>query len=310
MPGGFILALLLLSGCAAPLQSTKLLDAPPAGLARAVELEQVPFFPQERYQCGPAALATVLSWSGAEVKPDDLIAEVYLPRRQGSLQIELAAAARRHGRVPYVLDKDIRAVLTEVQAGHPVLVLLNLGLSWYPRWHYAVVAGFDLDRDRVILRSGTERRDVMSLELFERTWRRGERWAMVVMPPGELPGTARELPYLQSVLPFEETAAWDTAAQAYAGAWRLWPDSVGAGMGLGNSEYERGEYAAAAAAYRKLLARHSGFAPALNNLAQALARMGDLASAEHYAKEAIAIGGAESKIYADTLQDIHRRMEP
>jgi tetratricopeptide (TPR) repeat protein len=252
----------------------------------------------------------MLNWSGVTISPEDLVGEVYLPQRQGSLQVELTAAARRHGRVPYVLDKDIRAVLTEVQAGHPALVLLNLGLSWYPRWHYAVVAGFDLHSDRVILRSGTERRDVMSLELFERTWRRSERWAMVVMPPGELPSTARELPYLQSVLPFEETGAWDTAAQAYAGAWRQWPDSVGAGMGLGNSEYGRGEYAAAAEAYRKLLARYSGFAPALNNLAQALAQMGDLAAAEHYAKEAIAIGGAERKIYADTWQDIHRRMEP
>ena len=308
LPGGVILILLLLGGCAAPLQSAKLLGAPPAELSRAVELEQVPFFPQERYQCGPAALATVLTWSGVRVDPRDLVPEVYLPQRKGSLQVELTAAARHHGRVPYVLDQDIQSLLSEVQAGHPVVVLLNLGLSWYPVWHYAVVVGFDLSRDRLVLRSGRQRRELLSLEVFERTWRRGERWAVVVMPPGELPSTARELPYLRAVLPFEQAGAWQTAARAYAAAWQRWPDSAGAGMGLGNSEYGRGDFAAAAAAYRRLLARRPGFAPALNNLAQTLAESGDLAAAERYAREALAAGG-QNKVYAETLQAIRSRME-
>jgi tetratricopeptide (TPR) repeat protein len=307
LPGGLVMVVLL-GGCAAPLQSTGLLSAPPPDLARAAELEQVPFFPQERYQCGPAALATVLTWSGVAVEPEDLVSEVYLPRRKGSLQIELTAAARRHGRVPYVLAPDVQAVLAEVRDGHPVVVLLNLGLSWYPVWHYAVVVGFDLARDRVVLRSGTLRRDLLSLELFERTWRRGDRWSLVVMPPDQLPGTAREVPYLRAVLPFEQAGAWRTAARAYAAAWRHWPDSVGAGMGVGNSEYGRGDYAAAAAAYLRLLQRHPGFAPALNNLAQSLAASGDLKAAERYAEQALAVGGMQSKIYAETLQEIRGRM--
>jgi len=309
MPGGAVLALLLLlGGCAAPLQSARLLDTPPAELSLAAELTEVPFFPQERYQCGPAALATVLTWSGAEASPEDLLSEVYLPQRRGSLQAELSAASRHHGRVPYVLEPDVQAVLAEVQAGHPVVVLLNLGLSWYPRWHYAVVVGFDLRRDLLIMRSGTERRDVISLETFEWTWRRAGRWAMVVMPPAELPRTARELPYLQAVLPFEQAGAWETAGTAYAAAWRQWPESVGAAMGLGNSEYNRGDYAAAAETFRRLLASHPGFAPALNNLALSLAQSGDLAAAEHYAAEAVAAGGAQREVYAETLREIHARM--
>lgn len=307
LPGGLVMAMLL-GGCAAPLQSTGLLSAPPPDLARTVELQQVPFFPQERYQCGPAALATVLTWSGAAVDPEKLVSEVYLPRRKGSLQIELTAAARRHGRVPYVLAPDVRAVLTEVRDGHPVVVLLNLGLSWYPVWHYAVVVGFDLARDRVVLRSGTLRRDQLSLELFERTWRRGGRWAVVVLSPEQLPGTAQEAPYLRAVLPFEQAGAWRTAARAYASAWRRWPDSAAAGMGVGNSEYGLGDYAAAAAAYLRLLQRHPGFAPALNNLAQSLTESGDLTAAERYAEQALAAGGAQSKIYAETLREIRGRM--
>ena len=42
---------------------------------RAVELAQTPFFPQDRYQCGPAALATVLGAAGVHVTPEELVPE-------------------------------------------------------------------------------------------------------------------------------------------------------------------------------------------------------------------------------------------
>ena len=304
-----LLIVMLLCGCAAHLQASRLLSSPPAGFSRAVELRQVPFFPQERYQCGPAALATVLKWSGVSITPEQLTDEVYLPARHGSLQVELTAAARHHHRVPYVLAPDLQAVLEEVRDGHPVLVLLNLGLSWYPVWHYAVVVGFDLQRDVIVLRSGTKRRDELSLELFERTWRRSKRWAVVVTTPAELPATAQQLPFLRTVLAIEQLGDWQTATQAYAAAWQRWPDSSGAGMGVGNSAYAGGDYAAAATAYRRLLTRHPGFAPALNNLAQTLAKMGKTAAGEHYAEEAVAAGGAQQEIYLETLREIRNHME-
>lgn len=307
---GGVLAALLLSGCAGTLQSSGLLRGPPAGLTQPVELSQVPFFPQQRYQCGPAALATALSWSGASVSPDELVPEVYLPARRGSLQLELAAAARRHGRVPYPLAGEVATLLREVEAGHPVLVLENLGLSWYPRWHYAVIVGFDLSRDLIVLRSGMQRREGLSLEVFERIWRRGGSWAITVTVPEDLPQTAAELPYLRAVLPFEETAQWRTAARAYAAAHRRWPHSIGAAMGLGNSRYALHDYPAAAEAFRSLLAEHPGYGPALNNLAETLAATGDLVSAEAYARAAVEAGGDEQGVYRQTLRSIQDRLPP
>ena len=38
-----------------------------------IELDQTPFFPQEKYQCGPAALTTVLAMSGADVRLDEIV---------------------------------------------------------------------------------------------------------------------------------------------------------------------------------------------------------------------------------------------
>ena len=64
---------------------------------RAVELTETDFYPQTTDQCGPAALATVLNTTGMQVLPADLAPSLYIPGRQGSLQIELMAATRSYG---------------------------------------------------------------------------------------------------------------------------------------------------------------------------------------------------------------------
>ena len=92
----------LLTGCASIPPSVSELPE----TARAIELEDTPFYPQERYQCGPAALTTVLVQSGAGASLEAIVDKVYLPGRQGSLQVELLAATRTEGRLPYVIDGD------------------------------------------------------------------------------------------------------------------------------------------------------------------------------------------------------------
>jgi len=51
-------------------QTAELRRALPQGLPERTELREVPFFPQEEFQCGPAALATVLAASGVKVTPE------------------------------------------------------------------------------------------------------------------------------------------------------------------------------------------------------------------------------------------------
>lgn len=303
---GTVFFLLLLTGCSAPLQSVRLLESPPPELPQKIELEQTPFYPQQRYQCGPAALATVLESSGVAISPEALVPEVYLPEREGSLQLEIIASARRHGRVPYPLAPQMSALLEEVESGHPVLVLQNLGLSWIPRWHYAVAVGYDLQQGQITLRSGEEKRRQISLETFERTWRRSNYWAIVVLPPDQLPSTADELPYLRSVLPFEQLGNWQMAQTAYRTATTHWPKSTGAYLGLGNASYMLKQLSAAESAYRTAIDIDNQFAPALNNLAQTLAEMGKWKEAEHYAL--LAVKQDDVKAYQETLNQIQRHL--
>ena len=296
---------LLLGGCAT--LDAERLEESARDLPRAVEQRDVPFHPKQAYQCGPAALATALNSTGVEVTPETLTAQVYLPARQGSLQAELLGATRRHGRIPYVLHPRLDDLLRELAAGRPVVVLQNLAFAWYPKWHYAVAVGYDLDRDEIILRSGTTRRHALALKTFERTWRRGDGWAMVTLAPGELPATGDELAYLESVVAFERLGDHGASASAYRAATERWPQSVSAWLGWGNSLYADGDKTGAAMAFRELVARHPQAAVGYNNLAQTLADMGRFDEAEAMARRAVALGGPWRAQYEQTLAEIRRQ---
>lgn len=302
---GLWLALALLTGCATP-QTDRLLGTASA-LAAPVEIVSVPFYAQEAYQCGPAALAMTLNWSGLEVTPDALVSQVYLPARQGSLQAEMLAASRRHRRVPYVLPPQLESLLAEVASGHPVIVLQNLALPWYPRWHYAVVVGFDLAGGELILRSGLEARHRVPLATFEHTWARADYWAAVVLPPEKLPGTAEEGRYLESVVALERLPDWETASTAYRTALKRWPKSLVARLGLGESRYRLGDLAGARETFEHATRDHPDSAPALNNLAHVLMEIGELARAEAAARRAVDLGGPHADTYRSTLEEIRMR---
>jgi hypothetical protein len=291
-----------LTGCATP-QVAALLARPVTALPERVELTRVPFFPQEAYQCGPAALATALVHAGSETTPDALVPLVYLPVREGSLQAEMLAAARRHGRVAYRLAPRLEDVLREASDGTPVIVLQNLALDLVPRWHYAVVVGYDLPREEIILRSGTTSRAVMKLGTFERTWARGEHWAMLALAPERLPATASEDRYVAAVAALERVAP-GAARRAYVTAIERWPGSLAARIGQGNAAYALRDLAGAEAAYREAIRRHPEAADAWNNLAQTLHELRQRDEALAAARRAVDIGGPRLAQYHATLQAI------
>lgn len=262
---------LVLLGCA---PGQPVLRDGAAGGQGAVELRETPFFPQEVYQCGPAALATVLVSAGKPTTPQALAEQVYLPGRRGSLQVELLGATRRQGLLPYPIDPALPALVEELRAGRPVLVLLDLGIPLYPVWHYAVVVGHDPSRRTLILRSGSTPRKVMSERRFLAAWGRGRSWGLVVLRPGELPAAPNRSRYLEAAAALEAAGQHAAAESAYRGALEAWPDDPAALLGIGNSLYGRGDLAGAERAYRRLLAARPGSIAAYNNLAQVLADRG------------------------------------
>ncbi len=306
--GLFFVVAMLLSGCAsmAP-QTYALKNHPPSGLPARAERVDVSFFPQKAYQCGPAALATVLTDAGVPIPTDALVEEVYLPGRRGSLQVEMLAATRRHGVVAYELTPSLTDLLAEVAAGNPVVVLENFGVPIYPLWHYAVVVGYDIDAGRIILRSGLKRRESMPFVLFERLWSHAGYWAMLALPPSRLPATATEPRYLSAALALEKSGQLQIAKRAYTTLLTRWPRSLGGLMGLGNTTYALGEIGEAEQAFRKATLDHEGSAAAFNNLAQALADQGRYPEALDAARQAVQLGGNVLATSQATLDQIEKK---
>ena len=267
-------AALLLAGCGTLIPQTVGLRTDwPAGVPRQVEMTQVPFYPQDEYQCGPAALAMAMTYAGAPVQPRDLVDEVWLPARQGSLQLEMLAAPRRHGLVSYRLDPRYGDLLREVAAGHPVIVLQDVGML-LPEWHYAVVNGFDYATGTIFLRSGLTMRQQMPFSYFERTWLAGKYWAMVVTKPDDIAASATEARWLDALLGLARGGQEEAAVKGYAAALGRWPDSLPAAVGLANHLHARGALDDAAGVLRTALQQHPQSVIVLNNLAQTLSDQG------------------------------------
>jgi tetratricopeptide (TPR) repeat protein len=279
-----------LGGCAA-VQTERLRSATPADLPRHAELAGTPFFPQTEYQCGPAALATALAGLGLAADPARLAEQVFLPARTGTLQIEMVAGARRQGAVATRIPATLEAALREISMGRPVVVLQNLGLSWYPAWHYAVLVGHDLDAGDVLLRSGTTEREVLPMKTFEHTWVRAGAWGIVLTRPGDWPATATEGAIVEAAVGFERAAPPADAVLAYRGALRRFSSNLSLQMGLGNALYAAGDKPGAAEAFRRAAQDHPAEAVPQINLSATLLDLGDRAGATTAARAALARAG-------------------
>jgi hypothetical protein len=302
---------LALSGCASMWpQTAELRRALPQGIPESTELREVPFFPQEAYQCGPASLATVLAASGVKVTPEDLLPQVYLPERKGSLQVEMLAAARRHGVVSYQLAPRFEDLLRELAAGNPVIVLQNLSVG--DGWHYAVAVGYDYDGGRLVLRSGTTERELMPFTVHEVVWKRSNYWAMVALPPDRIPATAEEGRWLSAVAAMERTGNAASARVAYTSFLKRWPENLSAAVGLANAHYALGALPDAERVLREAMKRAPDSVIVLNNLAQTLSDQGKNEEAlpliEHAVERTASTASPYSKAVLETRDTIRRRL--
>jgi len=287
-----------------PPQALRPLDSQQQIWPRRALIANVPFFPQEDFFCGPATLATAFNFYDIEVTQDTVSKAVYTPGLKGSLQVEMLAATRNRGLLAYELSPSLESLLAEVAAGHPVIVLQNLGLNWLPSWHYAVVIGYDLNENEIVLHSGTRRSYSMPLNTFEFTWARSDRWALVPLPPQALPEDNNPRRALKAANDLEKSGQFAAARLAYQAAVRRWPHNLVAHMGLGNTNFALGDPGAAFAAYRTAIQIDPGAAAAYNNLAVSLLELNCLAAARDAIDCAVHLDYNQSAEIQDTLEQI------
>ena len=143
-----------------------------------------------------------------------------------------------------------------------------------------------------------------SLDTFEHTWQRGDYWALVVLPPGRLPETARETAVLRAAVGLERARRLDEAETAYDAVLGRWPGSLGAFMGLGNTRYGLKDLSGAEDAFRRAIAAHPGEPAPWNNLAYVLDGQGRKAEAIAAARQAVQLAGENAAPYRETLEEL------
>ncbi len=259
-----LLAFSWLAGCAAPFNPDERLtvDVPTRATVAGVPLIQ-----QEAFYCGPTSIAMVMQWSGHDVTQDDIASLAFSPGAGGTYLADMIGSARRKGQLAVEIN-NFDALLTEINAGHPVIVFQNLGLGIAPVWHYGVVTGYDLQRDEVYLNSGQLDQMVMPFALFERTWRRGDFWGLVVLPPADLPVSVSETNVLQAAAALERVEQYRSAETLYETGAARWPDNWLWQFGLGNARYAQGDLRGARQALRQARRIAPDIPEIRNNLAQ------------------------------------------
>jgi tetratricopeptide (TPR) repeat protein len=283
-----LILLLGISACATTPQTRQLLDHPPE-IPSSVELKDVPFYPQQKYQCGPAALATVINYYQQSTTPEQLLPMVYIPKLKGSLQAEMLAAVRQYKLLAIEQDGQLSSILKEVAAGHPVLVLQNLGYGFYPFWHYSVIVGYDLAEQQFIMRSGEIERLLRPFSVFERTWARSSYWSVVAVPPDVMPKSATQKGFTQAAVALEPKLQPELSAKMYRNGHSRWPQSYVLLMGQANATFAQKDYAKAEALYQRATELDKQRAEGWNNLAYAQLYQGKLEAAISSVNQAVGL---------------------
>ena len=265
----FLLAAVLLAGCT---QTGARVVEVNRGTPPRATVAGVPLIRQDDFHCGPASLAMVMQWSGLKATQAEIAAQSFSPGARGTYLADMTGAARRRGRLAVGLS-EFSGLLDEIAAGHPVIVFQNLGLNWAPKWHYAVAVGYDLDAGEVILHSGELDRMVMPTGLFLRTWRRGENWGLVVLPPDRLPAGGDQWEILKAAAALERTGQHRAAEMVYATGAARWSQSWLWPFGQGNARYQQGDLAGARRALQRAAAIDPSIPEIRHNLAQVKAEL-------------------------------------
>lgn len=289
--GGVIL-LVILQGCALRAVQTEELRKQPPPVPASHALSYVPFIEQSAGYCGPATLTMGLQAAGRLVTLAEIGPQVYTPGMRGSLQNDMIGSARRAGMMAIPIQ-GMNALVREIAAGNPVVVFENLALL--PRWHYALVFGYDLTGERVLMHSGPDANLWVGFRDFENDWQLGEYWGLVLFAPGKLSATASELEHLQAAAALENLQKNPEARLAYSAILGRWPTSLPARIGLGNIAFRGKAFRDAVGFLKDATVLAPTNASAWHNLALAQAAAKQPKDAKKSAAEALRLASAQER---------------
>ncbi|MBI1815693.1 MAG: C39 family peptidase [Deltaproteobacteria bacterium] len=164
--------------------------APPSASAHLIA--GVPFFPQDPHQCGPAALAALVSFVGQPTGPEAIAHEIYQPTIEGTSTAAMLAYGARHHLPIEARCGTLADLHREIDAGRPIVALLSQGML-IRSYHFVVVTGYDPAGGALYGYSGRDADAQWTAEDFLKRWDRADNWALVWV--GGEHAVARPAPY-------------------------------------------------------------------------------------------------------------------
>lgn len=172
----FLLPIALIR-CAVSPDGTSSSFLAPAGSEK---VENVPFYSQLSYQCGPASLAGVLNFYGEAETPDKIARAIFRDNIRGTVTLDMVLYAREKGFSARWYSGSPHDIQCAVDGGVPLIVMVDLGVANLSKYHYMVVVGYE--PGGVIVNSGKEREKLMLWDRFLSPWKRTKCWTLRIEP--------------------------------------------------------------------------------------------------------------------------------
>jgi ABC-type bacteriocin/lantibiotic exporter with double-glycine peptidase domain len=143
-------------------------------------IKNVPFYPQEKYQCGPASLAGILNFWGVTVLPEEIASEIYSRSARGTVTLDTVLYSEKKGLKASPYEGSFEDIKKKIDAGHPLIVMVDEGFWIYQKEHFMVVLGYY--EKGVIVNSGKNQYEFIPLSDFLKSWGRTGHWTLLITP--------------------------------------------------------------------------------------------------------------------------------
>jgi ABC-type bacteriocin/lantibiotic exporter with double-glycine peptidase domain len=173
-PAALLFVCLLLSACA---------SVPGGAHTGEVIIGNVPFYPQEDHQCGPASLAGVLQFRGMQITPEEIAGAIFSKTARGTLTLDMALYAQKKGLFSLEYSGSMSDLREKIDAGNPLIVMVDNGISIWQVNHFMVVLGYN--DDGVIVNSGKKEHEFIDNDKFMKGWTRTGFWSLLITNKNE-----------------------------------------------------------------------------------------------------------------------------
>ena len=275
----------LLAGCG--ISAARIQEDLRTGASQGAYVPGVPFEPQRKGFCGPAALSSVLGYWGKPASQEAIGKEIYSPALKGTLGFLLWCHARRAGLASLELQGlDPDALDAFLRQGIPVILNLDLGLGMTSAQHYVLVVGHDRGRALWVLQDGKRPDRVAQDAWLMDRWKGTGRWALAAFPPDKALADLPAEVLCQAAKRCEDLGHPETAAGHLKQAEARGSQDARLCLEIALLYKHLGLPDATERAYRRIIQIAPDGPDAYNNLATLLLEAGRLDEAEPLARQA------------------------